>query len=205
MSASRSWRRSAQAALAFTMLAACADLPPVQLAATYAPTAYAPSRSPPSGREPCRVLLAGVKDLRDDPQAAGDLGNRFVHAEDAPAWLRSGVMSLSRDGRLAVSDALPPDRSELTINVDLLKVYVVPINQAKSANVVVRVHYAGPRGPSDDQVYRGTYTSLDWTGMAVEARGALDKALDKALDGMDRGLVSRCGATHADGANARQP
>lgn len=184
------------AGLAMLTLAACADQP-VQLAPHYTPTdslAEAHHASP-EGRGPCRVLLAGVQDLRDDPQAAGTFSERFVHAEDAPAWLRSGLLSISRDARLTLGDQTPADKAELVIKVDLLKLYMLPINQAKSANVVVRVHYAGPTAPPDEQVYRGAYTSLNWTGAAGEARGAFDVALSKVLESVDRDLASRCAAS----------
>jgi hypothetical protein len=136
-----------------------------------------------------------VQDLRDDPQAAGLIADRFVHAEDAPAWLRSGVLSISRDGRLEVSDAPPANPADLTIRIELLKVYIIPINEAKSANVVIRVHFAGPGDAPDDQVYRGTFTSLNWASSADEARGALDIALSRVLASVDRDLASRCART----------
>jgi hypothetical protein len=153
------------------------------------------SRPLPAGRAPCRVRLANVQDLRDDPQAAGTFSERFVHAEDAPAWLRSGLLSISRDSRLQLSDQTPPGAADLEIKVDLLKLYMLTINEAKSANVVVRVHFAGQGvGSGDDKVYRGAFTSVNWTGAAGEARGALDTALSKVLEDVDQDLVSRCSA-----------
>jgi len=190
-----SGRSALPACLGLLALAACAD-EPVQLAPRYTPTdSLAVANHPsPAGRAPCRVLLAVVQDMRDDPQAAGTFSERFVHAEDAPAWLRSGLLSISRDTRLDLSDQTPPAAAELVIKVDLLKLYMLPINEAKSANVVIRVHYAGPGALSDEQVYRGAFTSLDWTGAGGEARGAFDVALSKVLEDVDRDLVSRCTA-----------
>jgi hypothetical protein len=140
------------------------------------------------------VRLAGVQDMRDDPQAAGTFSERFVHAEDAPAWLRSGLLSISRDTRLDLSDQTPPAAAELVIKVDLLKLYMLPINEAKSANVVIRVHYVGRTAQADEQVYRGAFTSLNWTGAGGEARGAFDVALSRVLEDLDRDLAARCTA-----------
>jgi len=181
--------------LSLLTLAACADQP-VQLAPRYTPTdSLAAANHPASaGGAPCQVLLAGVQDMRDDPQAAGTFSERFVHAEDAPAWLRSGLLSISRDTRLDLSDQTPPAAAELAIKVDLLKLYMLPINEAKSANVVIRVHYVGRAAQADEQVYRGAFTSLNWTGAGGEARGAFDVALSRVLEGLDRDLVSRCTA-----------
>jgi len=182
------------ACLSLLTLAACADQP-VQLAPRYTPTDSLGAANHPSsaGGAPCHVLLAGVQDLRDDPQAAGTFSERFVHAEDAPAWLRSGLLSISRDTRLDLSDQTPPAAADLVIKVDLLKLYMLPINEAKSANVVIRVHY-GPGVQTDEQVYRGAFTSLNWTGAGGEARGAFDVALSRVLEDVDRDLVSRCTA-----------
>jgi hypothetical protein len=135
-----------------------------------------------------------VRDLREDTQAAGSFSGRFVHAEDAPAWLRSGLASLSRDPRLSVGDRRPDGGPGLVIGVDLLKVYMLSINSAKSANVVVRVHYDPASGQPADQVYRGAFTSTNWTGADSEARGAFDVALSKVLDDLGPDLLKRCAA-----------
>ena len=180
------------ACLAVLTLAACGE-EPVQLAPRYTPTdSLAAANHPSPGRAPCRVFLASVQDLRDDPQAAGTFSDRFVHAEDAPAWLRSGLLSISRDARLTLSDQTPTDAADLAIKVDLLKLYMLPINEAKSANVVIKVHYADRSAQPDEQVYRGAFTSLNWTGAGGEARGAFDVALSRVLEDVDRDLVSRC-------------
>ncbi len=168
----------------------------MQLAPRYTPndSLSEANHALPAGHARCRVLLAGVQDLRDDPQAAGTFSDRFVHAEDAPAWLRSGLLSISRDKVIDLSDQTPADAAELVISVDLLKVYMLTINEAKSANVVIRVHYGGQNAQADDQVYRGAFTSVNWTGAAGEARGALDIALSRVLESVDRDLASRCAA-----------
>jgi hypothetical protein len=194
----RSWRAirsiAATGAVCLT-LGACADQP-VQLSQSYSPmdSLGQTSHPLPAGRAPCRVRLANVQDLRDDPQAAGTFSERFVHAEDAPAWLRSGLLSISRDSRLQLSDQTGA-AADLEIKVDLLKLYMLTINEAKSANVVVRVHFAGQGvGSGDDKVYRGAFTSVNWTGAAGEARGALDTALSKVLEDVDQDLLTRCAA-----------
>lgn len=190
------WRgrttRSALALLAGLALAACADQAPVQLPSTYAPPVSTQDHRLPAGTEPCRVRVAQVQDLREDPQSAGALDTRFVHAEDAPAWLRSGLLSLSRDERLDVSATPGATAPDLTIRVELLKLYILQINEAKSANVVVRIHVVGPSGPSEDKVYRGRSTSLDWTGSPDEIRAALDAALADLLGRLDHDLALSC-------------
>lgn len=180
------------ASLALLALAGCAAQP-VQLAPRYTPVGSASEATrSPARLVPCHILLASVTDLREDPQAAGVFGNRFVHAEDAPAWLRSGLLSISR-----VSDQ-PADDADVVINVELLKLYILTINEAKSANVVIRIHFSGPRGAPEERIYRGAFTSLNWTGAGDEARGALDTALSRALASVDRDLQTRCAAPPID-------
>ena len=77
----------------------------------------------------------GVADLRDDPESAGVIGGRFVRANDAVAWLRSGLLSSWRDPTLEISDQAAANAG-FAIKVDLLKLYMLPINEAKSAQVV---------------------------------------------------------------------
>jgi hypothetical protein len=187
------------AALLLLGLTACAT--PVRLASSYAPRdasfADADHRIA-APRAPCRVLLAGVQDLRDDRQAAGVIGGRFVHADDALSWFRSGLKSISNDPRLDLGAQTPAGAADLVISADLLKLYMLPINEAKSATVVVKVHYGDPAG-SDDQVYRGTYTSLNWADAQSETQGAFDNALRKVLSAVDRDLLSRCAARTTSG------
>jgi hypothetical protein len=178
---------------ALLALAARADSPPVQMDSSYArETSSSWTRHQPAENAPCSIWLADVRDLREDTQAAGSFSGRFVHAEDAPAWLRSGLLSLSRDPRLSVVNQRPNEGSNLVISIDLLKVYMLSINEAKSANVVIRVHYDPASGRPTDQVYRGAFTSVNWTGADGEARGALDVALSKVLDDLGPDLLKRC-------------
>jgi hypothetical protein len=195
-------RRSVLAiALMASGLAACVSQP-VQLASAYAPqdtTFSAANRGTADGNAPCRILLAGVQDLRDDPEAAGLIGYRFVHANDAIPWLRSGLLSMARDPRLSLSDQIPASVAQLVIRVDLLKIYMLPINQAKSANVVIRIHYADPNAAPDDQIYRGISTSLNWADASSETQGAFDTALTKLLQDVDHDLLTHCAAKTTGG------
>ena len=183
--------------LAVLGLAACAST--VVIAPTYAPATSAAPTPRGAGPATCRVRLAAIEDLRGDAQAAGVFATRAIHAGDAPAWLRSGLLSPARDPRLAVSDQTPPEAADLTIRVEFLKMYMLAINTSDSANVVVRVHYADPGAAPDDQVYRGVDTSMELTGLDAEVRGAFDDALSKLLSDLDRDLLTRCAAKAAAG------
>ena len=39
---------------------------------------------------------------------------------------------------------------------------------------------------------QGAFTSLNWTGVSGEARGALDTALAQVLEAVDQDLLDRC-------------
>ncbi|HEY1962423.1 MAG TPA: hypothetical protein VGG69_08395 [Rhizomicrobium sp.] len=138
---------------------------------------------------PCRVRLAALEDDRVDSQYMGEIGGRPVRA-DTMAWLRSGLALLGRNPRLQLVQTGPAD---VVISVRLLKAYVLSITTQKSANVAVKVRYAGGATPPDEQVYRGNDVAVNWVSGSGEAQAALNSALNDVLYEIERDLLSRCG------------
>lgn len=172
------------------VLAACSS--PIDMPSQYTQrqTAHQAGNSHDRTVQACRVHLGTVGDLRSDTHAMGDVAGRPVRVSDSAAWVRSGVLSLDQDTRIAfVGDA-----ADLDLNVDLLKAYVMSITMNKASTVVARVRYSRHGVDDGEQVYRGSDTSLNWASGEGETQAALDSALADLLNAIHRDVLSRCTA-----------
>jgi hypothetical protein len=168
-------------------LAACATSDPINLSTQFTPPGprWLPSgNAAKMGAGTCRVHLAKVSDVRSDTQAMGTMGQRAVRISDSAAWVRSGVLSLSRDPQLRFVD----DPSAFALNIELVKAYAESKGTERTASVVLRAEYSA----NDKQLYRGADASVNWNNTDSETQSGLDSALAQALEGLDRDIVARC-------------
>ena len=187
----------AQVAALGLLAGACATAEPAIVSASFLPPdgmrwAWTPKRgeTPPA---PCRVSVAEVRDTRADPQSMGDIGGRVVRAEDATAWLRSGLNSLGADKRLALSEA-PAGEADITVRAELVKAYVESLRINKSANVVVRIRYAQGGADAGEKSFRGDDGGMNWASGDSEAQQVLNRALGEVVFALDQDLIARCTA-----------
>jgi hypothetical protein len=181
------------AALAFAAaaLVACSTAP-IGLSSQFDPpsrASYVSGKPPASQAELCRIQIAHFTDMRPDSQTMGAMGVRTVRA-DTGAWVRSGIESLARDSRIRFVSA--PSEADLSIDVELLKAYVMTITVDKSSNVAVRIRYFRKGTPQGDALYRGTDTDVNWANGDDETQEALNRALANMLEDVDRDLLARC-------------
>lgn len=171
-------------------LAACSK-EPIDLPSNFTPS-YGASWAHSHGKSqtPCRIRIAQVSDKRTVKESMGNLGVRQVRSPDPAAWLKSGLETLGRDPGLQIVD----EQSDLDLDVELLKSYMLTITTDKSANVVVRVRYSRNGAALGEQVIRGTRTGWNWSNGSGEAEGAFDDALGDLLNMLDQDVESRCTA-----------
>jgi hypothetical protein len=175
-------------------LAGCAEKGPVVLSSQYtAPEdlSLATGGKAVAGQRACRLHLGEIRDMRGDPKSMGQIGDRLVHAEDSAAWVRSGLYSLARDPRLSV-DGIGVNTFDLTLNVDLLKAYVLTMPETRANTVVLRIHYNQPGGATEEQIYRGSKTGLYWNGGNEETQGGLNRAFAMLLEPIHRDVLRQC-------------
>jgi hypothetical protein len=195
----RASRAIAIAVLLFSA-SACTPPPPVQMAPQFTPsgtpswTASGKGRTGDHATGACVVELAGVRDMRADPESMGAVGSQVFQAADTAGWVRSGFQSLGRDPRIKFVDKAAPADPALLLNVELLKAYVTTVtSETHAATVVLRVHYSGQNGMRTDQVYRGTDNGVTWLSAGSEGQSSFNAALTEALEAIDRDILARCG------------
>ena len=181
------------AALAFAAaaLAACSTAP-IGLSSQFDPpsrASYASGKPPALPAELCRVQIAHFTDMRPDSQTMGAMGAHTVQA-DTGAWVRSGLESLARDSRIRFVGTA--SEADLSIDVELLKAYVMTITVDKASNVALRIRYSRNGAPQGDALYRGTDTDVNWANGDGETQETLNRALANLLEDVDRDLLARC-------------
>ncbi|MBX3480190.1 MAG: hypothetical protein KF842_07310 [Caulobacter sp.] len=193
--------RSLMLSAAIAMMAtSTAVAEPLTISAETGPKApMRPSQPRPrKGQKPrpiCRVFIAGIKDLRQDPSTMGSLGNT-LYAEDVPGWVRAGFITLIGDARFDVVDTA--EAAELELNVDLLKSYVAPsASTSKLATVVFRVHYSHGGKSLGESIYRGGKASMNWASTSGEAIGSLNISLVEAVEAAKPDILKGCSAVWA--------
>ncbi len=188
--------RAVTAAAVLLPLAACVSTAPLQISDQFEPPAkpaWATSAATPGTAAICHVKIAGVQDLRPDPQSLGTVANQAVRTSDSISLVRSSLASLSRDPRIVLDDQATNYPSGLTLNAELIKAYVINITgETRSANVVLRVRYEREGRAPDVELYRGTDNGLTWGGGQSESQSSFNIALAQIIDGVHRDALNLC-------------
>lgn len=150
----------------------------------------------------CQVFIRDVADKRMDKDTMGQIGDRTIHDADPASWLRSGLLTLNRDKHITIAGSQKD--SDLDLDVDLLKAYIISITSDKSANVVVRVHYSRNGAALGERVVRGVETGWNWGNGADEVQTAFNYALEDLLKTLAQDVDSRCAALRAGPPPAAQ-
>lgn len=110
---------------------------------------------------------------------------------DVTGWIRSGFQSLSQTAPIQYVERVPD--AAVTVNVDLLKAYVMKItNETRSASVVVRVRYGKPNSQPDEKIYRGTTSNVNWFDGSSESASSFNDALSQILKQASVDFVAHC-------------
>lgn len=164
-------------------------------------TAAAEPKPAPPPVKACNVRLGPVHDLRADPETMGDLYGKPIQGKELPAWLSYSFEVLGHDPHINLVGA-DAKEVDVDLSVDILKAYLMATAMAKSANVVVRVHFTGGAVPAEDHVYRGIDSGVNWVGSQAESKGAMSRALTELVTQVHTDLTRRCAAATSPAAPA---
>lgn len=181
------------------LLAACAQPSPVLLSASYQMPPNRAKLSRTSAAAPraiCRLHVGQLRDLRSDTRSLGEIGGRPIHAMDVQAWVRSGLLSLDRNGTIVLVES--GQESDADISVDIQRAYVFSQATTKAANIALTVHYNSRTGAVvDDRSFRGSDEGMNWASGDSEAQSALNRALANALEQLQTNILAHCTARPA--------
>jgi hypothetical protein len=169
----------------------CATSTPVTVPAVFEPpprSALAAAHLKADGAI-CALRLGDVKDERDDKNAAGGVTSRPVYLADSVAWLKSGLASLASDNRLNLVEA----GGELVLDAEWMKAYVdARTGTEKSVTLVFRVRFSRGDTVLSETVVRGHVDTLNWASGDGEITGAFMRAMQDALETLDKAVVAQC-------------
>ena len=154
-----------------------------------------PRTEPKAAIESCTVQVDSVVDERLRKNNIGLVGPRVVSTGDVMPWLQQAFEPLtdsSAQTSSLISETSP--RHLVILNASLKKLYVQTLQSSISANVLVAVSYSVNNGPLVTRFYRGTETSVNWTGSADSVSDLLDDALAGVIKDIMTDLASLCRA-----------
>ena len=130
------------------------------------------------------------------PSAKRDenLGALPLEGKDTEGWVAGAIRASVAGPGLSFVEAPAAGGQGVTLNVSLLKAYVLNMNMAKTATVLLKVRYR--RGDADlgEVLYRGNSAGVHWGVGKGEFADALNAALRDALAPLSQDVSARCRA-----------
>jgi len=174
-------------------VAACAAPMPMVVNSSFAdraPTAAAKAVPGPA----CRLTVAEVIDGRRAPDMLGIVSGRAIKSPSDPhAWLQSILGGLATRG-VSVDfdkDAVPTADS-IVAKVRLQSAWLTDTKTNKTANVVLHVEAERAGSTKIERDYRGSLSTINWSGGVGETQRLVDDAFAEALNDMAADFYRLC-------------
>lgn len=117
----------------------------------------------------------------------------MVHGKAVVPWVQQSIDTLS--SLTSHRDVLGENRHDvrrIDIEVLLKQLYVHSLHTSMGANVLLIGRYRINQGPAESHAYRGTETSVNWTGSESSIRNLFETVMEDALAQMRKDLVKAC-------------
>ena len=135
----------------------------------------------------CMVYVRSIDDVRNPPSTFGSYSNLDLFAQTVPSWVRSALASLDGPKRKVVlpqSDSGDTTADPLVMFVRIHKAYVERLASSRTAHIVLSSSYERHGKVLATEFYRGSDTSVSWTGSADEVEHAMNSAMNSILSAM---------------------
>jgi hypothetical protein len=132
----------------------------------------------------CVVYVRSVDDVRNPASTFGSYSNLDLFAQTVPSWVRSALVSLDGPKRkvvLAQTDSRDTTADSLVMFVRIHKAYVERLASSKTAHIVLSSRFERHGKTLATEFYRGSDTSVSWTGSADEVENAMNSAMNSIL------------------------
>lgn len=147
----------------------------------------------------CVVHVKPIEDQREGSPGFGSSSNVDLFAQHLPDWIRSAVGTLDNPKRKVVmptaGTAGRADPDDLTMTLRIHKAYVQTVATSKTVHIVVSNRYERGGRVVATEYYRGSETSVNWSGSADEIESAMNRAMNSALVAMRKDIDRYCGKT----------
>ncbi len=147
----------------------------------------------------CVVQVRPIEDQREGSPGFGSSANVDLFAQHLADWVRSAVGTLDSPKRRVVmptaGTAGRADQDDLAMTVRIHKAYVQSVATSKTVHIVLSNQYERGGRMVATEYYRGSDTSVNWSGSADEVESAMNKAMNSALVAMRKDIDRYCGKT----------
>lgn len=144
----------------------------------------------------CTLKVNSILDLRHSKKGFGNASYFEKFAKHVHEWVIIGFNNLNPQNFVSTDKSniqnVSSTKLNISLNIDILKVYIHLRATAKNANIVLRLLYNLDNSRSFSKIYRGNDTSINWTGSPEEIESAMNDAFSKALDEITVDLSNIC-------------
>lgn len=141
----------------------------------------------------CIIHIAPVIDERASRNDLGMLGPQVIHGDNVIPWVQQAVDILNPEtNKNAGTDRVSASARQVDIQFSLKRLYVHSLQTSMGANILLVGHYRVDQGPPQSHLYRGSETSVNWTGSAASIVDLLDVAMDGIIARMRADLLNLC-------------
>lgn len=143
----------------------------------------------------CTVSVRSIDDVRYPSNSFGSSANFDLFAKSVPIWVRSALASLDGPKRkvlLPQTSSSDTTAATLVMSVRIHKAYVEGLASSKTAHVVLSSKFERHEKVLATEFYRGSDTSVNWTGSADEVEHAMNSAMNSILRAMQMDMNRYC-------------
>lgn len=149
----------------------------------------------PDTSKECILYVRSIDDVRNPSSTFRSYGNLGLFAQTVPTWVRSALASLDGPKRKVVlpeTDSSDTTGASLIMLVRILKAYVERLASSKTAHIVLSSSFERHGKILATEFYRGSDTSVSWTGSADEVEHAMNLAMNSILGAMRMDIDHYC-------------
>jgi len=154
---------------------------------------YLKKESAPAESIQCRLNVLKIEDQRNNKETMGKMGLQYVYYNNFVEWLGNGFNSLNNNGFVTfVDQEYVHENEDIDMAVVVKKAYIRNTSSSKISTLVLDVSYFNNDEALGKNIYRGSHTSVNWTGSESEVKEAFDISLSQILSEISADVLSYC-------------
>lgn len=189
----------------FLILLTGCNTAPIKLTSEYnAPDKIYSKNYPPHPNSiQCRLNVLKIEDQRKNKQTMGPVGSRYVYYNNLVEWLENGFNSFNNIGLVTfVKKEYMHENEDIDMVVVVKKAYIRSNSTSKSSTLVLDVRYFNNDEALGKNIYRGSYTNVNWASSESEVKQIFNISLAQILSDISVDVISYCGKIKGENLDA---
>ena len=133
----------------------------------------------------------------------GPVGSRYVYYNNLVEWLENGFNSFNNIGLVTfVKKEYMHENEDIDMVVVVKKAYIRSNSTSKSSTLVLDVRYFNNDEALGKNIYRGSYTNVNWASSESEVKQIFNISLAQILSDISVDVISYCGKIKGENLDA---